>query len=534
MQFRIRAFTLAVVSAVLVVALGSCVSSAPPQGASAEGGGTATFRLNGDWTVLDPQRPAVSPGVNAGQIQMATYDRLVAVGPDNTLVPYLATSWDVTPTSLRFTLRADAKCEDGTPVTPTVVADSFKRLLDPSINSYARVTGFGDGPFSVSSDDAAGTLTITLGTPFSDAIYWLAHPTTGIVCPAGLAALSTDPHALETKTYGSGPYSIVSATHGDNVTLKLRPEWNWGPSDPSGPRAGLPDTLVFKVVSNETTAANLVVTGGLDVAPIIGPDVQRLLGSSELIDLPAFGGTVNPLLLNHAPAHPTADEAVRQAIMTAIDPQAWNQAQYAGLGQVGTSILAPTTECFDAETAKLLPTPSIEAAKAILTSVGYSTDPDGTLAKDGKPLALKLIGYSGQNSGPEYLRSQLAAVGFSVDFAVTDQATWLQEWRAGNWDVTVGGFVGGANAGSGFRSLAGPFPTDPMDMVDPVIEQAYASAVASVGPDKCQYWSVIQRQMISAHHYLPLAAQRTDWFTRGFDLWPATSYVEPVSIRRKP
>src|SRR5258708_34889412 len=71
-----------------------------------------TIRWNGDPITLDPQR---YQGAGNALIE-AAYDRLVAVGPTGNLVPYLATSWTITPTSVTFKLRSDASCSDGTKV----------------------------------------------------------------------------------------------------------------------------------------------------------------------------------------------------------------------------------------------------------------------------------------------------------------------------------------------------------------------------------------------------------------------------------
>src|SRR4029077_8730130 len=128
---------------------------------------------------------------------------------DGKLRPYLADSWEVTPTSITFKLRKDATCSDGTPVTPTVVRNSFQRMID--VKSPYRATLWGPGPYSVAADDAAGTFTFTVGTPFSTLVWGFSDTfpgvTTGIVCPAGLA----DPTQLKTKMFGAGAYTVAEA-----------------------------------------------------------------------------------------------------------------------------------------------------------------------------------------------------------------------------------------------------------------------------------------------------------------------------------
>lgn len=78
----------------------------------------------------------------------------------------------------------------------------------------------GGRPYTVTGDDATRTFTLTLGTPFTDAIYGFESPQTGIVCPAGLA----DPKQMLDKSFGSGAFVIDSFTHGDSLVLRGRPD----------------------------------------------------------------------------------------------------------------------------------------------------------------------------------------------------------------------------------------------------------------------------------------------------------------------
>src|SRR5262249_23516491 len=157
-------------------------------------------------------------------------------------------SWTQTPTSITFTLRKDATCADGTSVTPSVVAKSLMRVAKQSPQA-ARL--WGKGPYTLTPDDSAGTINLTVRTPYGALLYGFYNYASAVVCPAGLV----DPKLLETTPAGSGPFSIVSAVHGDSVTFKARPEWKWGPLNTSASGPGFPSTLVYKIVANDTTAA---------------------------------------------------------------------------------------------------------------------------------------------------------------------------------------------------------------------------------------------------------------------------------------
>jgi len=92
------------------------------------------------------------------------------------VILYLATSWRVTPGSATLTLRKDVTCSDGTPVTASVVAASLRRLGAPETRAPYAVRTFGVGGYTVTADDAGGTVTVTLNRPFSDVLLGLAMP----------------------------------------------------------------------------------------------------------------------------------------------------------------------------------------------------------------------------------------------------------------------------------------------------------------------------------------------------------------------
>src|SRR5262249_10908345 len=125
-----------------------------------------------------------------------------------------------------------------------------------------------------------------------------------VICPSGLQALQSNPSALATSAYGSGPYQLVSATHGAQIIWKLRPNWHWGPAGSSTKK--MPGTLVYKIVTDNTTAANLLLTGGLDLGTVTGPDVTRLLGNSSLGHISAANWFVAALAFNMRPGRPFA------------------------------------------------------------------------------------------------------------------------------------------------------------------------------------------------------------------------------------
>src|SRR5260370_39051703 len=126
----------------------------------------------------------------------------------------MAKSGNVTPDSISVLVKPGMTCSDGTPVTATVVKNSFQRMID--IKAQYNTVNFGPGPYSATADDATSTFTFKTGAPFSDLVYGFIDrfpgSLSGIVCPAGLK----NPELLPTKMFGAGPYTLVDAVHGDH------------------------------------------------------------------------------------------------------------------------------------------------------------------------------------------------------------------------------------------------------------------------------------------------------------------------------
>ena len=159
-----------VISAVFLLA--ACAPAAPvaTQGSSASGELTRknmNIRLEGNWgnqlnhLLAGSTNPTLT-------INAAMYDRLVGTTPDGkSFVPYVATAWKVnSPTSVTFTIRKGITCSDGTPLNASAVANHFKHVIDPAYKanqSYRLLGGDDGGPYAVTSDDDASTMTITSG-----------------------------------------------------------------------------------------------------------------------------------------------------------------------------------------------------------------------------------------------------------------------------------------------------------------------------------------------------------------------------------
>ncbi len=532
-----RRRALLAVSIAFITGLAACGGGGTSGSSSARtyvAGGTLTIRGIGDFRLFDPMIAAD----NTTNLYMAnSYATLLYLGADGKLVGYLAKSWKASATSVTFTLKSGITCADGTPVTPTVVKNSFQRMFDIK-DAYNSIL-FGPGPYSTSADDAAGTFTFTVGTPYSDLLYSFSqtfpNSHTGIICPAGLKDTSQFP----TKMFGAGPYTLVDAVHSDHVTFKLRSDFAWGPYGVTAKTVGMPDTLIYKIIGSETTAANALLTGAVDVAPVAGSDIDRLLNETTLIQARTLASyALRNLAFNESPGHIGTDQSIRQALITAVDPQGYLQGAYNGHGQTSSTFVAESVNCYDPSTQKMVPKPSITAARKILTDAGWTYGSNGKLSKNGQNLKFAYMGSAAEGAASEYLAGQWSQMGADVNLTIPDSTTYAQYLLASNFEVsTIGGVVPTPTIAAASKRISGPVPpkgTNYPQITDPLLDSEAAAAQQTTGADSCRHWANFQQELWKKWHLRPLAAAYAYTFSHNVDLSMAisTGSLTPMLVRR--
>jgi peptide/nickel transport system substrate-binding protein len=389
-----------------------------------------------------------------------------------------------------------------------------KRTGNANSNSLG---GFGIGDFTATANDKASTFTFSSTKPYRNFLSQFAgFP---IICPAGIAALKSDVNALNEKAYGSGPYTLVSAAHNDKVVWKLRPDWNWGPKGTSVKT--MPDTLIYQFVADETTAANLMLTGALNIAAITGPDVQRLIADKTIHHQVSPNYLTWPLVFMMKPGGAfDGKEPLRQAIMTAVSRQNFLQAALAGRGVATPSVFRPGSECYDPATAKLIPKTDLAAAKQLLGKSGYSYSGD-KLMENGKQVHLKFVASQLMNEGPAYILSVLTNLGIDVDFQNLPGASYGTAITTGQFDVGIlrGTLVSG-DAGLNLFPFSGlPQPEGKnaawTGYGDNTLTYYVNTGMSNPGKAGCKVFKLYQERLLQKHYLLPLVAANVDLFTKG-------------------
>jgi len=187
--------------------------------------------------------------------------------------------------------------------------------------------------------------------------------------------------------YGSGPYKVTNWTAGDNITIERKEKW-WGDQLPElgyGFQA-YPDKIIYKTISDRSTALQAAASGEIDIMRDITPD--------DFTDARENGGAIkdnfnmytpntyvlSAIVMNcRPPAGRTPfleDVRVRKAICHLIDNQRVIDNVYGGYGAPATGPILPHQKEFNKDVQPYEFSP--EKAKALLDEAGWvDTDDNG-------------------------------------------------------------------------------------------------------------------------------------------------------------
>lgn len=365
----------------------------------------------------DNFHPHQSVAAATAEIAFNLYEGLVKASPDGSIVPALASQWEISPDGLKysFTLREGVKFHNGRNLAADDVVYCLKRLADPEISPKARdYTG-------VAEITAEGDMvTITLTKPDAVFLALLTEFGATIYPREAESELSTNP-------VGTGPF-VLSSWEPNNALTLTKFEQYW---DPQLPKL---EKVTLKIIPEPTTMVNNLITGHVDLIPRLEPDyLHKVEGSTDLQIIDSPMNLVQLLAINNS-LPPFDDIRVRQALNYAVNRQEIIEGAAWGKGTAIGSNLTPAMGPWYEDLTGLYPY-NPDKAKELLTEAGY---PNGFSAILYLPAPYPLH----RNAG-EIIADQLEAVGIKLKIEVIEWGTWLEQVNTNrDYQLTVVGFTG--------------------------------------------------------------------------------------------
>lgn len=310
------------------------------------------------------------------------------------------------------------------------------------------------------------TLTVTLVSPCPYFLSLCAFPTFFPVPQASVEAADTDgtnpgAWALEAGFVSNGPYTCTAWNHDESMTYTKNP--NYYDADSVSI-----ETLQFMLSADDTAIYNAYMAGNLDfIDTIPNEEIPNHNGTDPEFHIAANIGTyyvgfnVNSKLFEGKT--PEQASAMREAINLLIDRQyivdtigqtgqeLANTFVPAGMSDSNGAEFRQNTDSYtypDAEAVGYFD-PSedaydenLETAISLLESAGYEFDDNGMLSSS-TPLSFTYL--TNEGAGNEAvgaaIQQDMAAVGITVDVETQSWNVFLNERKAGNYDVCRQGWL---------------------------------------------------------------------------------------------
>lgn len=502
------------------VALTACSSGDSPTIAGANAAG-ATGTIN---TVLwsapanfDPATASASADLTVARLG---FDTLLRKDDAGGYLGGLATDWEAaSASSYLFTIRDDVTCSDGTPITAQVVADSLQNLAT-SEGAVNRKLVFGDGEPTFTVDEEAGTLAIELSKPYSQLLGGVTLENSGVICPAGLADLE-GLAAGQVEGAFSGPYVLSDYSAGVSATYTLREDYDAWPAW-EGVEGAPATTINITVESDSNTSANLLESGGLDVARFWDANATRFTENEAFAHV-TDNSTANTLLFNEDPSSVFAgDQELRAAVAQAVSIEAFNNAALDGLGNPMTSVTdSGFVNVWDDDS--LLQPYDPEGASELLT---------GT--------TIRLLTMTNWEPAVDYVTEALSAAGATVQVEAVDPSKWSAKLRTEptTWDLTIRGETNSSGmVHQALQTKIGPSftagGTNYTSSDNAEGEAFLAAALASADPDEqSENLLAAQKTVLERVDVAPLATSTHYIITReGFAAHTFSGYWDISALR---
>lgn len=214
-------------------------------------GGRLMRRLDADVKTLNY---LLHTGEEERQVLAYLYDPLIAFDVNLEPIPGIVARWDITDGGKTYVLHLDRRAtfSDGTPIKASDVVFTLKKIVDANAPQFAGAFANLDRARTVALDEH----TVRVGFTETRAAQLLAFNIS--VVPEHVYGKGTLTDV--TAVVGNGPYVLKAREPGRSIIVERRANY-WR-------EAPYIDTVLFRVVADDSVAWNALMVGDLDVARV--------------------------------------------------------------------------------------------------------------------------------------------------------------------------------------------------------------------------------------------------------------------------
>ena len=431
---------------------------------------------NGDNTTIrlqlasEPAKldPALNSSVDGACLANAAFGGLYTYDENGMCVPNYATGYEVSEDGLTytFTIRDGLVWSDGTPLTAKDFEYSWKRTANPETAAdYAYMMSGLEGypDVNVAASEDGKTFTVKLIAPCAYMLDLAAFPAFFAVqeaCVENAPDRATNPGAwaLEAGFVGSGPYVLESWEHNQSMVYVKNPLY-WDAANVTNER------LEFMLSDDDTAIYSAYQNGDLDFIDTVPTDqIASLNGIDPEFHIIDNLGTyyscfnVKSKLFDGKTVEQAA--AMRKAFALLVDRQyiidtVGQTGQQIATSFIPAGMIDGNGGVFKSADEHTYPNGAdgyfgtdvdVEGAVELLKSAGFEFDANNMLSAS-TPISFEYLtnNTSGHVAIAECLQQDFAAIGINMSIKSIDWAVFLNERKAGNFDVARNGWLADFN-----------------------------------------------------------------------------------------
>jgi peptide/nickel transport system substrate-binding protein len=247
---------------------------------------------------------------------------------------------------------------------------------------------------------------------------------------------------------GTGPYQFTSYDTTNSIVdvAAFNDYWEGAPSV---------QKVRIKVVADQNAVQAELKSKQLDIAPMminLPPDTVENLGTDLNLKVEKFDSANVQIITFNVSAAPLNDVKVRQAIAYGIDREKIINDLLRGQGKIAHSILPEGSWAYSTGTTYKH---DVAKAKQLLDEAG-AKDPDGDGPQErlDKPIELSISsGNSALSQYAQLVQDQLKQIGIPVKITTVEFQTLQEQWRLGQFQMTMNRWVGGNQDPIFFKDL---------------------------------------------------------------------------------
>ncbi len=334
--------------------------------------------------------PHVHASAELGIVLRQVYDTLVYRHPQTQeFVSGLAQDWRISDDGLiyTFTLRQGVTFHDGTPFNAQAVSANLDRITDPETGSQRARFMLGSYVGHDILDEY--TVQIRLSSPFAPLLDSLSQVYLGMASPTAFDQYSVSRYQFH--QVGTGPYSFIKYTPGNELVIRRNEAYTWGPEFYSEEVTNAIDEITYRFFTDPPTRTRALESRDVQVIGEILPSFALTIAGTDAQLLPTDVPGLPLQFMMNTTNYPTDDLLVRRALIHATNRPFVVDTVYRGFSPVAWGPLSRATLYYSRTVEGMYPF-DVDQTRALLQAAGFEyNDENGLLERDGQLLEITVL-----------------------------------------------------------------------------------------------------------------------------------------------